>query len=138
MATSPLLGIDTAPAQAGGRDVEALGPSDSSDSGSDIQGELDLEGHSDREERLGAGHTDRGSDSDAEGTGERGSALLDEDVEEGSDISPDHIEVIGPDVEADENDVPAGLVHGEAAEIEADAAYDEDEDGDDETDEERG
>jgi hypothetical protein len=42
MARSSISGADRAPTQAPGRDVEALGPSDSSDSGSDVQGELDL------------------------------------------------------------------------------------------------
>ena len=39
MGTSSILGGTPAPSQAEGRDTDALGPSDSSDSGSDIQGE---------------------------------------------------------------------------------------------------
>jgi len=132
MARSSILGGDRAPKHVTGTDTDALGPSDSSDSGSDIQGEPNLEGHSDREERLGAGHTDRGSDSDGAGTGERGSALPDEFVEEGSDISPDYVEAIGSDVGADENDVPAEGVRRRVGDLETeepddDAAGSEDE-----------
>jgi len=132
MARSSILGGDRAPKQVTGTDTDALGPSDSSDSGSDVQGEPNLEGHSDREERLGAGHTDRGSDSDGAGTGERGSALPDEFVEEGSDISPDHVEAIGPDVGADENDVSAESVRSGVGDLEEsnDEFDDEDEDED--------
>ena len=39
MAQSPLLGIDPVPQMAEGRDTEALGPSDTSDSGSDDPGD---------------------------------------------------------------------------------------------------
>src|SRR5881409_534364 len=42
MAKSSLVGVDRAPAIPKGRDIDLKGPSDSSDSGSDIQGELDL------------------------------------------------------------------------------------------------
>lgn len=38
MATSPLLGTESAPTEPEGRDTGALGPSDSSDSGSDMAG----------------------------------------------------------------------------------------------------
>jgi len=38
MARSSLLGIDPAPSEAAGRDKDLLGPSDSSDSGSDLAG----------------------------------------------------------------------------------------------------
>ena len=92
MARSSIYGAERAPARAPGRDTDALGPSDTSDSGSDVQGEPDLEGAGDDEERLGAVHTDRSSDSDSAGTGERGSARDDEDVREGNDIAPDSIE----------------------------------------------
>lgn len=129
MARSSILGGERAPRHVSGTDTDSLGPSDSSDSGSDVQGELNLEGHSDREERFGAAHTDRGSDSDMAGTGERGSAVPDEFVEEGADIAPDRIEVIGSDVEADEDDVSAqGVMDMEAEELD-----DESEDSEDET-----
>src|SRR5262245_13204222 len=56
MAYSSILGADTAPHQPSGRDSESLGPSDNSDTGSDAAGTF--EAH---------------ADSDAMGTGERGS-----------------------------------------------------------------
>ncbi|MGC4061585.1 MAG: chemotaxis protein [Aquabacterium sp.] len=71
-----------------------MGPSDSSDSGSDIQGELHLETDDDFESRAaaisGAGNTDPLSDSDIGGTGERASAVP-EHVRDGTDIGPDRI-----------------------------------------------
>lgn len=114
MARSSILGGDHAATHAAGTDADALGPSDSSDSGSDVQGELDFaEGR---------------SDSDASGTGERGSAVDGENVQEGRDISPDHIEAIGADAEAGENDEPARSVRQRVEDVEADEAYDTDED----------
>lgn len=103
MATSSILGADRAPQQAKGRDNEALGPSDTSDSASDIAGldELDsgdpampvdvaLRGDSERPvtslESIGPG-----IDADAAGTGERRSAASDAGIE-AADISPDRIE----------------------------------------------
>jgi len=56
MAYSSILGADTAPIQPSGRDADLLGPSDSSDSGSDAMGTDEIH-----------------ADSDASGTGERGS-----------------------------------------------------------------
>lgn len=135
MARSSILGGDLAPKQASGNDTDVLGPSDSSDSGSDIQGEPGLEGNYDREGRLGAGHTDQGSDSDRAGTGERGSALPDEFVEEGADIFPDHIEAIGPDVGADENDVSAQRVRSGVGDLAVESDDDSDEEDEDEDDE---
>lgn len=41
MGHSSLTGVDIAPTEADGRDAKALGPSDSSDSGSDIAGAAD-------------------------------------------------------------------------------------------------
>ncbi len=71
MATSSILGGDKAPVPPEGKDSEALGPSDSSDSGSDSVGVAK-------------------GDSDAAGTGERASATGD-DQEDGADIVPDRI-----------------------------------------------
>ncbi len=94
MARSSLLGIDRAPTQAAGRNTGILGPSDSSDSGSDMQGELSLETSDDFDGMSaaisGAANTSLSSDSDASGTGDRGSALP-EHVREAGDISPDRI-----------------------------------------------
>jgi hypothetical protein len=73
MAYSSILGADTAPEQPSGRNAELLGPSDNSDSGSDTIGTH--EAH---------------ADSDAVGTGERGSVTGD-DAREGADILPDHV-----------------------------------------------
>ncbi|TFY96256.1 hypothetical protein [Ramlibacter rhizophilus] len=73
MAYSSILGADKAPTQASGRDSDALGPSDNSDSGSDAIGTSELH-----------------ADSDASGTGERGSVSGGEG-REGGDILPDHV-----------------------------------------------
>ena len=101
MATSPLLGGERAATQAKGRDVEALGPSDSSDSGSDVQGQLDLYPDSDLENHLSI-TPGRDSDSDSGGTGERGAALPESDVREGDDISPDQIRSLADEADQDE------------------------------------
>lgn len=72
MATSSILGAERAPILPAGRDSGALGPSDSSDSGSDV-GSLAPE-----------------ADSDRQATGERAS-VSGERIREGNDISPDRI-----------------------------------------------
>ena len=101
MATSSILGADRAPSQAAGRDVEALGPSDSSDSGSDVQGELDLAPPTDLDDTVfGTVQPGLESDSDAAGTGERGAALPDEEGREGADILPDRVQSISEDAAA--------------------------------------
>lgn len=77
MATSSILGGQHLPEHVRGKDTNALGPSDNSDSGSDAQGAY--------------GDDEMSSDSDAAGTGERasvGPGLDPSDV----DILPDHIE----------------------------------------------
>jgi len=103
MATSSILGADRAPAQADGRDVEKLGPSATSDSGSDVQGELDLASPEDLDRTLfGNTQTGLSSDSDSGGTGERGAALMDEDAErEGNDILPDRVQNLSDDLQSD-------------------------------------
>lgn len=73
MAYSSILGADLAPVQPSGRDAELLGPSDSSDTGSDALGTSEAYG-----------------DSDATGTGERASVTPGEG-REGADILPDRI-----------------------------------------------
>jgi hypothetical protein len=73
MAHSSIAGADIAPVQPSGRGSDLLGPSDSSDSGSDALGTNELHG-----------------DSDAAGTGERGSAAGG-DAREGGDILPDRV-----------------------------------------------
>lgn len=82
MAYSSILGAEKAPVQPGGRDSEALGPSDNSDSGSDTIGTP--EAH---------------ADSDAVGTGERGSVTPGE-AEEGADILPDRVVAVSDEEDA--------------------------------------
>lgn len=75
-----------------GHGTRSLGPSDNSDSGSDVAGNPDLA---------------LDSDTDAEGTGERGDVAIDK-VEAGADIGFDHVETIpGADamVDGDFHDV---------------------------------
>jgi len=98
MATSNILGGERARERASGRDVDALGPSDSSDSGSDVQGAFDLD-TDDIDANAGARQPGLDSDSTAAGTGERGAARLDEEAEPGSDIAPDSVHSLDPDVE---------------------------------------
>jgi hypothetical protein len=66
-----------------GHGTSALGPGDSSDSGSDVQG-------GDADARIGDAELD--SDSDRSGTGERLGATPDTEIEQGSDIAPDRID----------------------------------------------
>jgi hypothetical protein len=77
MATSSILGGDPAPTWPRGSDVASLGPSDSTDSGSDARGGFDFD--------------ELSSDTDAEGTGER-SSVDPQSVRSDADILPDHIE----------------------------------------------
>ncbi len=91
MATSPITGANSpAPAVPAGRDVDALGPSDSSDSGSDVQGERPMATAPDNAAELGALPVESGTDTDSTGTGERGSATG-EDPAPAADIQPDRI-----------------------------------------------
>jgi hypothetical protein len=90
MAYSSILGADTAPAQPSGRDADLLGPSDNSDSGSDAVGTY--EAH---------------ADSDAVGTGERGSVTPGE-AREGADILPDRVMHVGEGQDQDEEALATG------------------------------
>ncbi|WP_298932860.1 hypothetical protein [uncultured Ramlibacter sp.] len=76
MALSSILGGERAAIHPSGKTTGALGPSDSSDSGSDAMGEL------------GDGQLD--SDSDRHGTGERASVDARDDGRS-ADILPDHV-----------------------------------------------
>ena len=111
MADSTLdLELSTPPVTDKGHGTRALGPSNTSDSGSDLQGPgiyeiddvigLDTGTNEDASHNAGAGRdvgdANLDSDSDAGGTGERASAGRDTDVEAGSDIAPDRI--IGSDM----------------------------------------
>jgi len=93
MTNSSFLGGERAARYATGRDIDALGPSDSSDSGSDVQGERSLRGEGEHADELGSLVVGTDNDSDSSGTGERASATG-RDVPDGADIMPDH--VIGP------------------------------------------
>jgi hypothetical protein len=91
MSHSSILGGDRAPQQAAGRDAETLGPSDTSDSGSDIQGATRLKTEPEEgEETGGATPIAEDSDSDAGGTGERAEAVP-QGARDGADIAPDRI-----------------------------------------------
>lgn len=90
MSQSSILGGDRAPQQARGRDAETLGPSDTSDSGSDVQGATRLKTDAEEGELGGATPIDLASDSDSTGTGERAEAVP-EGARDGADIAPDRI-----------------------------------------------
>ena len=90
MTRSSILGGERAPQQAKGRSAEALGPGDTSDSGSDIQGATRLKTDAEEGQLGGATPIDGDSDSDSMGTGERRSAVPD-GTRDGADISPDRI-----------------------------------------------
>jgi hypothetical protein len=98
-----------------GHGTDALGPSDTSDSGSDVHGGFGLAQQVGKDLHLGTGTTsdpeestagytegpDVGdanldSDSDSTGTGERATADRDTVVSDGQDIDTDHIEWINP------------------------------------------
>ena len=102
-----------------GHGIESLGPSDSSDSGSDLRGApglarqvdgfgLDHPPVNDIEESTAGntagpdvGDANLDSDSDRNGTGENASAARDTVVKDGADIDTDHIERI-PELGDDE------------------------------------
>jgi hypothetical protein len=111
MATSSILGGQHLPEHVRGKDTNALGPSDNSDSGSDAQGAY--------------GDDELSSDSDAAGTGERASVGPGLDVSD-ADILPDHIE--GED---DESVSEAGDDDLETAADVHDLAADESDDDED-------
>lgn len=103
MARSSLSGIDRAMPTPTGHDTASLGPSDSSDSGSDITGVEGLEGGDPSapvdvltspgiaNPRPAAEGLGPGSDTDAAGTGERRSAGGDAGPLDAPDIAPDHV-----------------------------------------------
>lgn len=93
-----------------GHGTGALGPSDSSDSGSDVQGGSGLSQQFDTGLRQGPNDTEMGradgtagpdlgdsdldSDSDSNGTGERAAAGRDTEAPDGADIDVDHVETL--------------------------------------------
>jgi len=137
MGTSPLAGGGPqVPKRIPGTGTDALGPSDTSDSGSDIVGadgavdadDLDLSSGTNEDVRrargAGAdvGDANLDSDSDSSGTGERAEAGRDTLRREAPDIAPDHIVGTGEEV----TDIDAlGIDDGDIGESE-----DDDEDAD--------
>lgn len=79
-----------------GHGTGALGPSDSSDSGSDVNGGT-----------AGAelGDADLDSDTDSRGTGERAAVGRDSVEQDGSDINVDHVETL-PAADLEDPDKP--------------------------------
>lgn len=136
MARSPLLGIDRPPTHAPGHDDLALGPSDSSDSGSDLAG-LDAPDTADPDLPLDRALADdidhplgspdaRGGGSDTAGTGERRSAAGDAGGPDGADIGVDRVfSPFGEASDVDLADVP--VPDGEEV-------GDEDDDGEEDSD----
>lgn len=101
-----------------GHGTSALGPSDTSDSGSDVQGglrwaeeaELGLDkgtnedpdsGRRDHSAGPDIGDANIDSDTDAVGTGERATAGRDSDIEAGADIDVDRVDYVNPDAGPD-------------------------------------
>ncbi len=104
-----------------GHGTGALGPSDTSDSGSDLVGAAGLAGEDELDFDTGTtsdmeassaggtagpdvGDANLDSDSDSGGTGERAAAGRDTVVRDGADIDVDHIEAI-PNLPLDEDDI---------------------------------
>lgn len=136
MGTSSILGGDEIPEQAGGFDQASLGPSDTSDSGSDVSGLADQTAGDEMPLSDGPLDLDRtattrpptgaGSDSDSTGTGERMGVESDTGIVEAADISPDHI------IEAPDSDLTGETISlEEVGDIAADDGLDdEDEEAD--------
>jgi hypothetical protein len=142
MARSSIQGTSPAPSQPPGRDTAALGPGDSSDSGSDMMGIADSDGGDpsapvDVGSRDDQSHSLLSSDgldspSDAAGTGESRSAGADAGKQDGWDIGVDQVFTPdGMDVPAEEDpdlafvdDAEAGdsLIEDEDDESEGDDA----------------
>ncbi|HYC42202.1 MAG TPA: hypothetical protein VEB70_04360 [Noviherbaspirillum sp.] len=108
-----------------GHGSAALGPSDISDTGSDVQGGLrwvqepDIgldkgthedpdSGRSEMSADPAIGNTGMDSDTDAVGTGERSTAGWDSDVEAGADIDVDRVDQLdaGEDTDLGDQDMP--------------------------------
>ena len=117
MAQSPLLGGERAPQMPAGRSTDVLGPSDTSDSGSDITGavgavdtdEIGFDGGTNDDIRrapgAGAdiGDANLDANSDAGGTGERAEAGRDTLMRDAPDILPDQVVQIGVGEAADDD-----------------------------------
>ena len=123
MATSSILGGDYPPMEPKGTDVDSLGPSDTSDSGSDVRTSRERTAMPE-DAAQGAIPIAHDSSSDAEGTGERASADAPPPTAD-ADILPDRIGIF-PDSAAD---VAASIDNDDAGTPDqlADAGIDEDE-----------
>ena len=119
MANSSILGGTSVPAPVAGKDTDALGPGDNSDSGSDAQGAY--------------GDGEMHSDSDSVGTGERATAG-DGFERVDADILPDHIERIGDDVLAEDADDVDGREGAESPDVNELAGDEGDDEGDENPD----
>ncbi|MBP0590093.1 chemotaxis protein [Paraburkholderia sp. LEh10] len=112
-----------------GHDNASLGPSDSSDSGSDVAGakrhEFDIDSELDNH-ALETGDAELASDTDRAGTGERASADGDSTLEQNEDIDVDRV------IDATGEEEAAQGIAGEIAE-----GPDEDTEADEEQDDER-
>lgn len=129
MATSSILGGTPAPARVQGKDNDVLGPSDSSDSGSDVQGERPMATQPDDDSMLGGRPVDLASDTDVSGTGEKAAATP-EGTRDSGDILPDHVERLpeeGGEAEAESLDEERGSVAEESAELASDEPDEPDE-----------
>jgi hypothetical protein len=115
MSSSTLdLPIEQAPRTGKGHGTSALGPSDSSDSGSDLQGAGDdggAPGGVITPTGRSIGDADIDSDTDSHGTGEVRAAGRDVAVEDAADISVDRV------VSADEAGLGTGLDQAEEAQL---------------------
>jgi hypothetical protein len=99
MASSSIRGGERPPSQPRGTDVDRLGPSDSSDSGSDVQMQRRMPTRPDTPDELGSLPAHGDSTSDSQGTGERASAPGDAEDRDGDDIVPDQTEDIGTETD---------------------------------------
>lgn len=119
MANSSILGGTPQPAAIAGKDTDALGPGDNSDSGSDAQGAY--------------GDGEMHSDSDSVGTGERATAG-DGFERVDADILPDHIERSGSDRLAEDADDIDSAERLDAADVDELALDEDGEDADENAD----
>ncbi len=110
---------ETQPQVSQGHGTGALGPSDSSDSGSDMQNatahNFDVDGELDQH-ALEQGPAELDSDTDRHGTGERTSADGDSNLKVNADLLPDGVDDetgIGEDPEQDEAGVDELMARGE-------------------------
>ena len=129
MAKSSLLGGERAPSVPSGTDMDSLGPSDTSDSGSDVQ--TDASGVALDQGEEGAWPLSHAGTGDAGGTGERASADSTPQADDG-DILPDRIGILP----ADAMDAAVSIDDPTLASVDqlAQDSEDEDEDADENED----